>query len=165
MEVQSGFEGIYIDPNPMHPFMGRPLYSGTDWAVEKGQFTRNTMADLRRLAATTLGAELIDLIGKRSQGIGTKASGRARSVTIAFRPSNNPGASTGASIRIDDKFGVTKRVGNRDIRFAGRGSAAKIQMHNRLGQSEGIYTRLAGVYSPVWVVLAHELIHALHTST
>jgi hypothetical protein len=45
--------------------------------------------------------------------------------------------------------------------FAGKGSATMIAMHNG-PESEAIYTRLAGVRTPTWVALAHELIHAFH---
>lgn len=52
-------------------------------------------------------------------------------------------------------------LGTRQIRFAGKGSKTYIAMHNNAG-SEAIFTRMAGVPTPTWIALAHELIHAWH---
>lgn len=154
----SRFEGILIDPNEL--VFDQPLHSGADFGHLKHQFFRNTQQDLDRISQTTLGSELLELIAKRHRGIGTSKSGADRTVTILFRPPTYPGASTGA-MRIGDRFAVARTVGRRQMRFAGRGSACKIRMHNGPG-SEEIYSNLCGIRTPVWVALAHELIHAFH---
>lgn len=159
MPRSTDFKGIFIEPNEI--LHGRPRWSGTDHGASKHQFYTNTVRDLRRIAQIPLGAELLDLIGKRSEGTGTSASGAARSVTIIFRPSSdNQGASAGA-MSINDRFRVTRSFGGQSFSFAGKGSASKIRMHNDAA-SDAIYTQLAGLQTPAWIALAHELIHALH---
>jgi len=156
---QSGFSGIFVDPNEM--LHGAPRYRGETYAHLKHAFFNNTVRDLNLIAQTPLGAELLQLIGKRYAGIGTSASGTARSVTIIFRPSDqHQGASAGA-MGVNDRFHRLRSLGGRAMSFAGVGSQSKIRMHNDAG-SEQIYTQLAGVRTPTWIALAHELIHALH---
>ena len=59
------------------------------------------------------------------------------------------------------RLNTTRSFGGRDIRFAGKGSKTFITMHNTPA-SEAIYTQQAGVTTPTFIALAHELIHALH---
>lgn len=157
------FKGIYIDANGKRGFNGL-LYSGNQFTMQKHSFYNNCVRDLDRINATTIGADLLKLIGQRHEGIGTSGSGDDRAVTIYFRPSTwSEGAGTGAA-SIDDKFRVSKTLGGgrRKFQFAGKGSKVSIQMHNDQG-SAAIYTRLCGRNTPTWIVLAHELIHAWHT--
>ena len=162
MRVPSGFLGIYIDPNEMR--YDGPAYPGAEWGELKHQFRSRTTADLHTLNATALGRDLLELIAKRHQGIGTNQSGVHRTVEILFRPPSGPNGSSGAgtgAMSVQDKNITEKNFGGRQFSFAGRGSRSKIRMHNG-PESEAIYTELAGVQTPTWIVLAHELIHALH---
>lgn len=145
--VQSWFKGILIDTD-VKGFDGGALRS----------FFNNTQRDLIKISQTKLGADLLELIRKRHQGIGTSESGDRRTVTI--KPRAGEGASTMAT-QAGLKSNVERMFGGRNIRFAGKGSRTFVCMHND-GNSEAIYTRLAGVPTPTYIALAHELIHALH---
>ena len=160
MARQSGFRGIEIDPNELR-MNGMPRYSGTEFGMLKHQFFANTVRDLGVISRTRLGEELLDLIAKRHDGTGTPGGVAGRTVTIIFRPPTNPGASA-AAMGLNDRFGVNKTVGGREMRFAGPGSSSKIRMHNSGLESEQIFTNLCGVQTPVYIALAHELIHSLH---
>lgn len=164
MARATNYKGIYIDANGKRGFNGL-LYSGNQYMMQKHSFYNNCVRDLDLINATTLGADLLKLIGKRYEGIGTSGSGADRAVTIYFRPSTkSEGASTGASGSISDKYRVEKTInsGERVFQFAGAGSKVSIDMHNDERSAE-IYTRLCGRPTPTWLVLAHELIHAWHT--
>lgn len=159
MARETPYKGILIDPNEFN--MGKPRYPGIEYAHLKHQFYKNTVADLAIIASYSLGRELLDLIAKRHDGIGTSGRGADRTVTILFRPPDKgPGAGTGA-MKEEEKFSVSKSFGGRQFTFAGRGSKTQIRMHNGPGSSK-IYAKLVGVNTPVWIVLAHELIHAYH---
>ena len=162
MARESGFKGIFIDANGQRGFNGL-LYSGNAYMLQKHTFYNNCVRDLHLINGTPTGADLLKLIGQRYDGIGTKASGAERAVTIYFRPSTkSPGASTGAAGNIKSKLRVTRAIGGRAFGFAGAGSKVSINWHNDHDSGQ-IYTGLCGVPSPTWIVLAHELIHAWHT--
>lgn len=153
--VNSWFTGIFIE---------------TDWVQaskdvqKRHRFFNNMQRDLMKISTYPLGAELLDLIAKRHKGIGTSPKkddpADVRTVTIRMAKDSAEGADTQAWV-INNKFNVDKNFGGRSIKFAGKGSRTILYFHNDVG-SEQIYTRLAGVASPTWITLAHELIHALH---
>ncbi len=154
---QTMFKGIQIESNEVD-YMGRARWGGS---AAKHEFFANTSRDLMRICATSLGSDLLGLIGKRYDGIGTSGSGADRTVTISYRPlENNSGAST-ASPAMGKRLSKDKQWGGRTIKFAGEGGRSIIRMHNE-ATSEQVFTQLAGVPTPTWIALAHELIHALH---
>ncbi len=145
--VQSWFQGILIDT----------AVNGFDSTAQRGFFNK-TQRDLITISQTKLGADLLELIRKRHSGIGTSESGDRRTVTI--KPRAGEGASTMAT-QAGLKSNRERQFGGRNIRFAGVGSRTFVCMHND-ANSQAIYTRLAGVPTPTYIALAHELIHALH---
>ena len=156
------FPGIAVDANPRRsPFNPTPRYSGTDHGAEKNMFYARMAADLDTISQLTLGSELLSLIRKRHEGIGTSESGARRQVIIQFRPYGvNEGASTMAT-SAGDRLSKVKNFGGRDFHYAGKGNKTYISMHNST-ESEAIYTRLAGTLTLTYIALAHELIHAFH---
>jgi hypothetical protein len=155
-------EGITVEPDEQL-FPGHARYPGAAWAAAKRTFVDNTERDLTRIAETQVGAELLKLIAQRHRGVGTKNA--PKTVTIIFRPATNhsaasPGPGTGAMVP-NARFNVTNTRGGRNFVSAGRGSDSKIRMHNG-PNSDQIYSGLSGIHTPAWIVLAHELIHALH---
>jgi Effector protein len=145
------FTGILIEP---------------DWAQgpkdpqEQIRFWQTALKDLGKIAQTQLGMELLKLIMHRHQHVGTGKRGDERIVTIRPHRQGAQGADAAAQ-HIEQKFHKEVDLGGRTMKFAGKGSKTFVLYHNG-PQSEGIYTRLAGVTTPTWLALAHELIHALH---
>lgn len=155
--IGTGFPGILME---------------VDWVQaskdhqQRQMFLQNTMNDLTKIHSYPLGRDLLELIRKRHQGIGTSGSGDDRTVTIRMGKDDVEGASTNAWV-INAKFRTTKRKTWRkdgktvDLKVAGAGSRTIIYYHN-LENSDQIYTRLCGVRTPTFITLAHELIHAWH---
>jgi hypothetical protein len=148
---QSWFTGIMIETDWQQ--------APTDPAARVDFFNRTQRA-LIKISTYPLGADLLNLIRKRHEGIGTSDSGAKRTVTIRMAKAGAEGADTQAW-EIHNRFNVDKEFGGRTIKFAGKGSRTIIYYHNNENSDE-IYTRLAGVTTPAWIALAHELIHALH---
>lgn len=148
--VNSWFTGIKIDTN----------VRGAD-PLDRHLFFNNTQRDLIKISGYNLGADLLNLIRKRHEGVGTSGSGNDRVVIIKMRPhTRSEGAST-LAVQAGDRLSSNKQFGGRSMAFAGKGSKTYVAMHNG-PDSEAIYTRLCGKRTPTWIVLAHELIHALH---
>lgn len=155
--VQTRYPGILIESN-------HPVYARNAGGLAKHEFYRRTLNDLDYLYGfTNLGRELLQLIAKRSQGIGTSLTKNGvRTVEIRFRPvDKSDGASTGAMLP-EDRFSKVRTLsGGRKMHMAGSGSRSVIAMHNSR-DSEAFYTRLATVRTPTWMALFHELTHAWH---
>ena len=163
-KIPSGFDGIFINANPRDRYTNAPRYPGTEHGLQKHQFARNVRDDLEAISRRSLGRDLLDLISKRHQRIGTQQTFQdrePRDVTIEFRPPEHPGADTGRRRPMAGEM-QTRNFGGQVRRVHNTGTSSTIWMHNVLGLSERIYTDISRLRSPTWIVLAHELIHAFH---
>lgn len=137
-----------------------------------GNFYSAVVGDLQRLASGAIGGDLLDLLAKRSQGVGIDAASVDGLnpiypyVTISFAASF---AETAAKtekkwqhyVRRKGRFGVF----DRPFRAGGGGHFMWVSYHpNTPGQNDGEvgYTAVQGIRTPPFIVLAHELIHAWH---
>jgi hypothetical protein len=149
----TGFPGIQVqiepDETPAHFFS----------AVE---------SDLTRIASGDIGGDLLDLIDKRSRGIGIgyAATDKYPNVTVCYAPGfAEAAAKTEARwdnyVRRKGRFGAMDRA----VRASGGGHFMWVSYHpNPPGTTEGEigYTSGQGLRTPPFIVLAHELIHAWH---
>jgi hypothetical protein len=109
--------------------------------------------DLDLINSRAIGKQLLKLISLRAQGIGTTAG---NNVVIVY--TNNLGSVAqnskvqGREVRQDAKPGSI-------VRLPAVGTGSVVRYGHNL---ERIYTEAIGVYSPEFVALAHEMIHALH---
>ncbi|HUN41367.1 MAG TPA: M91 family zinc metallopeptidase [Acetobacteraceae bacterium] len=140
----------------------------TDWQLapedggKRARFFNRTQRDLIKISQLPTGADLLNLIARRYEGVGTKGSGKDRSVTIRIGKEGEAGQGPSTNAwYMDRKYHVDKMIGTRTMKFAGEGSKTIIYIQND-DDSEEIYTRLAGVRTPTYIALGHELIHALH---
>jgi hypothetical protein len=146
------FTGIYVESN---------WQRGIKDPFQRHLYYANVCRALQKISTYTLGKELLDLIAKRNAGIGTSASGVERSVTIRPNAPGKEGASAFAW-KEEQKFHRTiKLKGGGTMMGAGKGSRSILYVPCD-DKSDAMFTKLAGVNTPTWLALAHELIHAYH---
>lgn len=127
-------------------------------------FISSAQRDLKLIASKPIGKDLLDLIVKRNQGIGTKKKhdGSGKTVTIVNGWGTltdrkfNTGAA-GPALTDDRKFSVQKRFGGQPLAFPGAGTSVIVRYLPSLD-----YTFVVKLRTPSYVALAHELIHAYH---
>jgi hypothetical protein len=117
------------------------------------RFFAAACTDLNTIYALPIGKTLLDLISKRSQGIGTKAG---NSVIILY--TNDLGSvaqdskKQGVEVRKDSPPGSV-------VRLPALGTGSIVRYGDDLA---AVYAAAIGIPTPGYIALAHELIHALH---
>jgi hypothetical protein len=151
MVKKSWFTGILIESTwangPTDPFERHKFYGAAQRALLK-------------ISEYDIGKDLLNLISKRHEGIGTSEKGDKRVVIIRPQMAVKEGGAT-AAWTLRDRLNKQKKIGDREVFFAGKGSKTVIYIHLN-ETSDAMYTRLAGCLTPSWIALAHELIHAWH---
>lgn len=124
--------------------------------------------DLQRIASQSIGKDLLDIIDKRSRGIGIGFAGATYPhVTVCYtRRFTEASARTeevwSDTTRREGRFGV---YGPHGFRKSGGGHYMWVgYCPNPIGTTacDYLYTREQGIQTPAFIVLAHELIHAWH---
>jgi hypothetical protein len=124
-------------------------------------FKFSTDKALKSIAAKPVGKDLLSLLSKRHQGIGTSAG---KKIVITLGQGTLGGNSSMSQTFQGTTGGGTEvrnaaRPGTR-IRLPGSGKGSNVQYNPNI---EHQYTGAATVKTPPFVALAHELIHALHS--
>ncbi len=119
-----------------------------------GPFVTGVQQDLNLIAAKSTGGNLLSIISKRFQGVGTKTSADKKVVIHLGNCNLTSQGSEGAGI---EERGADMAGSNFTMPGTGRGSRVE---YNPQGEAE--YTTMVGIRTPSYVALAHELIHALH---
>jgi hypothetical protein len=109
--------------------------------------------DLNLINARPVGKSLLDLLSKRAKGIGTKAGNDVRiGYTNDLGSVAQNSAVGGQEVRQQAQPGSV-------VRLPAVGDSSFVEYGHNL---ESVYTNAIGVYTPEFVALAHELVHALH---
>lgn len=135
------------------------IFIDNQWGMS---FIHKTKEALNLISSRSIGKDLLSILSKRHQGVGTT---RGKVVVIVlgmgtFNPANGP-SSMGKTMAIP-MGGTTNRqapIAGTKIRLPGTGANACVQYNPHI---EHQYTRAVSVRTPPFVALAHELIHALH---
>jgi hypothetical protein len=135
-EVESNFPGIKIENS-----YGDPFVTGVQ-------------QDLNLIAAKPTGGNLLSLISKRFQGVGTKTSADKKVVIHLGICDLTAQNSVGGGI---EERGAD--IAGKNFTMPGTGKGSRVD-YNPQGEAE--YTTAVGIRTPTYVALAHELIHALH---
>lgn len=120
---------------------------------KNAEFFTAACQDLARINSKETGKQLLKLISLRSQGVGTKAG---NNVVIVY--TNDIGSTAQSS----KKNGVEVRedaIPGSVVRLPALGTGSIVRYGHNL---ESTYTKEIGIYTPEFVALAHELIHAFH---
>lgn len=161
MQVNFG-PAIIIDAGATADYPGRfkGFFQGTCGTA--ASFIAQTQANLKKIASQPIGKDLLELILKRHQGIGTKANsnGSPKTVTISngwgtLVPDNYNTDASGVDNMA--KFSVTKQVAGHAMTMAGRGTSVRVRYSVTMD-----YSTVLKLKTPSFVALAHELIHAFH---
>jgi hypothetical protein len=171
MRVFSGYNGIYIESDN---------YSGADEDRHEREFYRCCLHDLHTIQNTPTGADLLRLIGLRHDGIGTNKRLNARrnagestvgcKYIVTIRPGGETTLYGGITGNIDrDRFFRKGKLGDL-IRMPGEGDSVIIRYkpyskpvaNKRALDMTAVLTEHHGIRTETFIVLAHELIHALH---
>jgi hypothetical protein len=124
-------------------------------------FKFNTDQALKRISSRSIGKDLLTLLSKRHQGIGTTAG---KSVVITLGQGTFRGKSSMEKTQQSTTGGGTEvrkaPIAGTNIRLPGSGMGSTVQYNPNI---EHQYTQAASVKTPPFVALAHELIHALHS--
>lgn len=143
-------------------------YPGKVKGFFKGQtptpasFIAKTRMNLQIIASMPIGRDLLTLIEKRSQGIGTgkNRNGSSKKVTI----SHGWGTLTKGNYNTDagghnkhDQFTTTRKVAGHSMVMAGKGTSVNVRYNPNQD-----YSKLLKLKTPGYIALAHELIHAYH---
>lgn len=162
MKVNFG-PAIIIDAGAAADYPGRfkGFFIGKCGSPES--FIAQTQVNLKKIASQPIGKDLLELLVKRHQGIGTKANsnGSPKTVTISngwgtiVSPDNYNTDASGVDNMA--KFAVTKQVGGHAMTMAGRGTSVRIRYSVTMD-----YSTVLKLKTPSFVALAHELIHAFH---
>lgn len=153
----------------VRPTFNKGIYIRTDAAPD--YFYSAVIDDLARIESRSIGKDLLNLIGYRSMGIGNRHPGNDRRREYRLTTHVNiiyTDSLSGTSSRSDDKhaarpdqsFDFYNYHGFRD---AGAGTSAYVfYCANQQGTAVGdkLYTAANGVFTPAFIALAHELIHA-----
>jgi hypothetical protein len=109
--------------------------------------------DLNLIRSRTIGKTLLEVISKRARGIGTKAG---KFVCIGY--TDKLGSVAQSSVTGNQEERKNAKPGS-VVRLPGVGDSSVVLYGDNL---EPVYTSAIGIYTPEFVALAHELIHALH---
>ena len=164
MQVNFG-PAIIIDAGAAADYPGRfkGFFHGKCGTPES--FIAQTQVNLKKIASQPIGKDLLELLLKRHQGIGTKANsnGSPKTVTISngwgtiVSPDNYNTDASGVGVDSDGKFAVSKRVAGHAMTMAGRGTSVRVRYSVTMD-----YSTVLKLKTPSFVALAHELIHAFH---
>ncbi|MFH1764819.1 MAG: M91 family zinc metallopeptidase [Gemmatimonadota bacterium] len=123
-------------------------------------FKHNTIQALNKIASRPVGADLLKILSKRHLGIGTAvgkkvviALGQGTLAVKSVRHTHQSSTGGGTEVRKAPIVGTA-------MRLPGSGQGSAVQYNPNV---EHQYTAAARVKTPVFVALAHELIHALHS--
>lgn len=145
-----------------------------DISVDGDKFFKATDDCLKKLVTKDVGRELLETLSKRCQGIGRAP--KDGKVVIILAPgtivdfaniwddvqADKVFAGTKAKPVVwDDSKRVIKTVAGVELKFPGKGSDA-IAAYTPGPLAERTYEDQAGVKTPSFIALAHELIHCLH---
>ncbi len=124
-------------------------------------FKFKTDQALNKIASRPIGKDLLSILSKRNQGIGTSAG---KKTVITLGQGTLTGGSSMNQTYQSSKGGGTEvrkapKAGS-NIRLPGSGMGSEVQYNPNI---EHQYTKAATVKTPPFVALAHELIHALHS--
>lgn len=123
-------------------------------------FKHNTIQALNKITSKPIGLDLLKVISKRHQGIGTT---RGRKVVITHGQGTLAGRSSMDLTQQSSTGGGTEvRKGpfaGSNVRLPGSGMGSTVQYNPNV---EYQYTRATTVHTPPFIALAHELIHAMH---
>lgn len=109
--------------------------------------------DLNLIRSRPIGKTLVDLLSKRARGIGTTAGNYVR---IDF--TNDLGSVAQNSVTGGRETRRNAGPGS-IVRLPAVGDSSLVEYGHNL---EAVYTAAIGIYTPEFVALAHELVHALH---
>jgi hypothetical protein len=152
----SGYEGIYIEQNDV-PGSGLGTWTSGGYGP---QFFTQCIQDLTSIASRPLGKDLLDLIAKRHQGIGTKAAGRTITIKPQYSSVNKTGGVTGPAAGATEAHKFRQGNYGDRIRMPGRGLSCTVRYAAFM--TDGTNYKKAHQGAPSFITLAHELIHALH---
>lgn len=113
--------------------------------------------DLKLIDSRPIGKTLLDLLSKRARGIGTTSGKR---VDIEYTA--DIGSVAQNSVNLTAGAPLEKRSNAAPgsvVRRPGRGDSSLVSYGHNL---EPTYTAEIGLYTPEFIALAHELVHALH---
>lgn len=123
-------------------------------------FFHATSADLNKLKTKPIGKDLLDLISKRCQGIGTKVKNGQVVISNARGSLTKAAEETAANPNDMSKiFRSGKKIPGTPIQIAGHGTASAAYYNPAAGVE---YTNLVGIQTPPYIALAHELCHCYH---
>jgi hypothetical protein len=155
--------GIRIESGDSSQYPEKSWGSRPKSQVNKpSDFIALTSRDLKIIASKPIGKDLLELISKRNQGIGTSlnkgGTGKTVTITNGFGTLTKGDYNTAASSSESGKFSVMKTVSaGYEMRMAGAGANVKISYNPKQN-----YTALLKLNTPSYVALAHELVHAWH---
>ena len=116
--------------------------------------------DLNLIRSRPVGKDLLTLIDKRAQGIGTKVVGGRVVIQLGEASLSKAMDSTDANPDAFDRvFRSGKKIPGTSIQLAGVGSASTARYNPH---AEAEYTKGLGLLSPEFIALAHELCHCYH---
>ena len=124
-------------------------------------FVFKTRQALDKIASGSIGKNLLSILSKRHQGIGT-SKGKRIVITLGQGTLTGPSSmqltaqsSTGAGNEVR-----RAPMAGTNVRLPGSGMGSNVHYNPNI---EHQYTQAATVKTPPFVALAHELIHALHS--
>jgi hypothetical protein len=113
--------------------------------------------DLKLINSRPVGKALLELLSKRARGIGTTVGKR---VDIEY--TGDIGSVAQNSVNLSNGAPLEKRKAappGSVVNRPGRGDSSLVRYGHNL---EATYTHEIGLYTPEFIALAHELVHALH---
>lgn len=122
-------------------------------------FLTATFDNLNTIESQSVGKNLLTLISKRCQGIGTKL-GTERSKAVIIKYTNNINRTSQSPMMKDDRDVARDSVPGSIVRLPGVGTGSLVLYGHDMVAS---YSRILKIMTPPFVALAHELVHALHS--
>lgn len=137
--------------------MAWQLWAHTHPGIFIDNTTANFFADCRRdldvLNSRPVGKSLLTLLSQRAQGIGT-----TKGKYVRINETDNIGSVAQDSVIGAQEVRSMQKPGS-IVRLPAVGDSSLVSYGARL---EPTYTREIGLYTPEFIALAHELVHALH---
>lgn len=116
-------------------------------------FFADCRRDLELINSRPVGKSLLSLLSKRAQGIGT-----TKGKYVRINETDDIGSVAQGSVVGSQEVRAATLPGS-IIRLAAVGDSSLVSYGARM---EPTYTRAIGLYTPEFIALAHELVHALH---